>query len=123
MTAKKLKIVYDGDCPFCSRYARLVRLSENFQVELVNARSASLNANDYTDQDIDLNEGMVVDLDGQSYHGADAIWLLSTLSSRYGIWNRLLANMFASRSRARLCYPILRFGRNATLFVLGREPI
>ena len=33
-------IIYDGQCPFCSRYVRLVRLRDSLgQVELVDARN------------------------------------------------------------------------------------
>ena len=36
---QRASIVYDGDCPFCSRYVKLVRLREALgSVDLVNAR-------------------------------------------------------------------------------------
>ena len=66
---------------------------------------------------------MVVELDGEAWYGAEAVWLMSSLSSRSGRWNRLLAAIFASRQRSKLLYPVMRFGHRVTLFLLGREPL
>lgn len=115
-----LRIVYDGDCPFCSRYVRLVRLRENFKVELIDARTSPDVAARYGR---DLNEGMIADIDGDIHHGSDAVWMLSLLSSRSGFWNRLMAAVFSSRRLARLVYPVLRLGRWLTLRALGRRPL
>lgn len=109
---RPLRIVYDGECPFCSRYVQLVRLREEFEVELVDARREPEKAKRYG---LDLNEGMIVDLDGQVHHGAEAVWLLSTLSRRPGLFSR--------RPIAEALYPVLRLGRRLTLRALGRKPI
>ena len=36
----RVRVVYDGDCPFCSAYARLTRLRQRHEVDLVDAREA-----------------------------------------------------------------------------------
>ena len=107
----QIRIIYAGECPFCSRYVRLVRLKQNFLVEPIDARSDPSFVNSYAEKGMDLDQGMVVDFGERSYHGADAMWLLSGLSSGAGIWNRLLAKIFGSHLRATLYYPVLRFGR------------
>ena len=34
-----MKIIYDGECPFCSKYVRLIQLKKTIgYVELINAR-------------------------------------------------------------------------------------
>jgi predicted DCC family thiol-disulfide oxidoreductase YuxK len=117
---RPLRIVYDGDCPFCSRYVRLVRLRENFDVELIDARMQPETARRYS---LDLNEGMIADVDGDVHHGSDAVWMLSLLSSDSGTMNRILAWLFSSRTVARLLYPFMRLGRRLALFSLGRRPL
>jgi len=117
---RSVRIVYDGACPFCSRYVRLVRLREQFAVELVDARQEPERAGAYG---LDLNEGMIVDVDGVPHHGDAAVWILSTISSRVGLWNRMLAALLSSPGRAKFFYPILRLGRGMTLRALGRKKL
>jgi predicted DCC family thiol-disulfide oxidoreductase YuxK len=107
-----LNIVYDGDCPFCSSYVALLRLRETYDVRLVDARKDPVFAARYG---LDLNEGMIVDLDGTVHHGARAISLLARLS---GTISPLRSELVAS-----VVYPLLRFGRNVALKVLGRSRI
>ena len=107
-----LTIVYDGQCPFCSGYVQLVRLRERVGVVLVDARREPERAAAYG---LDLNAGMIADLDGVVHHGAAAVSLLSSLSRRPGplAWAPL----------TRMVYPLMRYGRQATLRVLGRSPL
>lgn len=123
MTRQAVTIVYDGDCPFCSRYVHMARLTDNFDVELIDARTSPVTVARYKDLGIDLNEGMVIELEDRLFFGAEAAWLLARLTKPEGLWNRLVTGTLASRSRARWCYPVLRLGRNISLMALGRRPI
>jgi predicted DCC family thiol-disulfide oxidoreductase YuxK len=107
-----LHVVYDGDCPFCRSYVSLLRLREQYDVHLVDARQEPAFAAQYG---LDLNAGMVVELDGKVFHGADAISLLSRLS-----W---IPGPLSSKRFSRFVYPILRLGRNIALRVLRRSPL
>jgi predicted DCC family thiol-disulfide oxidoreductase YuxK len=109
---RRLRIVYDGDCPFCRRYVARLRLPDGFDVDLVDARRAPEAARSYG---LDLNEGMIADLEGEVHHGADAVSLLARLSERPG--------PLARRGVARALYPLMRLGRHMTLRLLGRKPI
>jgi len=112
MAKAPLHIIYDGDCPFCSGYVALLRLREQYDVRLVDARKEPEVAARYG---LDLNEGMVVELDGKVHHGARAISLLARLS---GTLSPLRSEQVASA-----VYPFFRFGRNVALKVLGRSQI
>lgn len=107
---QQLTVVYDGQCPFCSGYVQLVRLRERVSVVLVDARREPGRAAAYG---LDLNAGMVADLDGVVHHGAAAVTLLSRLSRQPGplAWAPL----------ARMLYPVMRLGRQASLKILGRS--
>lgn len=117
-------IVYDGECPFCSRYVAMLRLKKALgAVRLLNARDggpivAALVANGF-----DLDEGMALILDGRVYHGADCVNRLALLSTGSGLFNGLNATIFRSPTLSRLFYPGLRAGRNAALRLLGRKRI
>lgn len=117
-----LTIHYDGDCPFCSRYVALVRIRKAAgPVHLANLRDDPTTRARFEAQGHDLDEGMIVETAGRVYHGADAINMISLMSSRSGVLNRLVATVLSVSLLARLLYPLLRAGRNAALFFLGRR--
>jgi predicted DCC family thiol-disulfide oxidoreductase YuxK len=109
---KPLRIVYDGECPFCASYVSLLRLRERYAVRLIDARTEPEPARAYG---LDLNEGMIVDLDGDVFHGARAVAVLSRLSKGWAV--------LGSDRVADAVYPWLRRGRNLALRLLGRKPL
>ncbi len=118
------RIYYDGECPFCTRYTALLRLRESVrQVDLVNVREDVASRKVLEAAGYDLDQGMVLDLDGKRYAGADAMHMLSLLSTGSGIFNRIMAAVFSVNWLVQLLYPMLRAGRAVTLFALGRERI
>lgn len=120
-----VRIIYDGACPFCRAYVSLVRLLEAAgPVELIDARRHPVVvACDLHRNGIDLNHTMAVQYGGRTYAGAEAVQMLSLLSSGTGPVNRIMAGMLRDRRRARLFYPVLRTGRNLTLRLLGRTKL
>jgi len=114
-------LVYDGDCPFCSRYVGLLRLRQALgPVTLINAREPHAIVERLRARGVDLNEGMAL-VDGDRIsHGQDCIHELALMTTQSGLFNRLNAAIFRSRRASALLYPVLRAGRNATLRLLGR---
>src|SRR4029079_19609724 len=117
----ELVIIYDGECPFCSRYVELVRLREAVgSVRLLNARETAVEeVRELHKLGYDLNEGMIAKYQGRIYHGADCVNLLARLSTESGTINRINRALFVPQVMSRLLYPLLRFGRNLTLRCLG----
>lgn len=117
-------IIYDGDCPFCRAYTRLLRLQQtNGPVEMLSARSDDPRIQAYWQQGYDLNAGMLVVLNKQVYAGADAMHVLASCSSGSDFFNRLHHAVFSSRRLAATLYPILKLGRRITLWVLRVPPL
>ncbi len=125
LQSKRLKpevmlIIYDGACPFCSAYVRLLRLREQTAaVELLNARDADARIAHYQQQGYDLDQGMLVVMGDAVYAGPDAIHMLAACSTRSGWFNRCNVWIFSSRGRSRLVYPLLKAGRRIALLMLG----
>ncbi len=111
-----LLIIYDGACPFCTAYVRLLRLRETFAVELLSARSDDARVSHYLDLGYRLDEGMLVVTGGMVHAGADAMNLLAAFSAPAGWLNRVQRFVFARRWLSRLLYPWLRAGRRAVLW-------
>jgi predicted DCC family thiol-disulfide oxidoreductase YuxK len=117
-------LLYDGECPFCTRYVRYARFRESAgPVRLVDARGGGPEAALARARGLDLDEGMVLSLDGQLYHGGDALNVMALLSTKSGAFNSVNAALFRSPRVAQVAYPLLRAGRNATLRLLGRRRI
>ena len=121
---REVLLVYDKECPACNFYSKLVRINESVGVlKLVNAREQSTTMDIITAAGLDIDQGMVLILDDQIYYGDDAIHMLSLLSTRSGIFNRLTYYVFRSGSVAKFLYPLLRSCRNLLLKLLRKSKI
>ena len=117
-------LLYDEDCPFCSRYVRLIRLKKSVgDLLLVNARHPSPYRDEVQNAGLDINDGMTLKYGQQLYHGDACIHMLALLSTRLNAVNKLNAWLFKSPARAKLLYPLLRAGRKFLLWLLGRKMI
>lgn len=115
-----LEIYYDGECPFCSAYVRMLNLRRSVgEIELIDARSGDPRVRAILRDGMDLDEGMAVRHGARLYHGAEAVQLLSVLSEGRGVMRALLR----SPRRAAVLYPLLRAGRRVVLRAMGRRPL
>ena len=126
LVADKAWLVYDGECPACRNYARLLDARESVgELILVDAREGGAVVDEIRRLGYDLNAGMVLKMNGRRYFGAEALSVLASLSARrggfgFGAVNRAL---FASPRAARVGYPLMKAGRRALLKVLGKQPL
>jgi predicted DCC family thiol-disulfide oxidoreductase YuxK len=117
-------IVYDGECPFCSRYVALLRLKAAFgDIKLVDARTDHPAVRRLVAAGIDLDEGMALIQGDRIFHGDDCMHRLALMSTPSTLFNRMNAAIFSSPAASRILYPYLRAGRNAALALLGRKKI
>lgn len=117
-------IIYDGHCPFCTAYTNLLRLRDAIgPVSVIDARTRPDIVAELNSLKLDIDKGMVVQHGNQIYFGGDAVHILSALTTRSGIWNRMVAAIFGRKRLAQLLYPVLRAGRNLTLRLMSRQAI
>lgn len=117
---RRVQLVYDRQCPACDYYCHLVRIRRSVgELELIDARAAGPLMDEITARGLDIDQGMVLKLEGQLFYGADAIHVLGLLGSRAGVFNRASYWVFRSPGRARALYPVLRACRNLLLKALG----
>ncbi len=116
--SEPIYIVYDGDCPFCSAYVRMLRLRDAIgEVVLLDARQPHAVVDELRRSGVDFDEGMAVSVGGRVFHGAEAIHWLSVMTTPSRTINGLFAWVMRSKTCARIAYPILRAGRNLALFL------
>ncbi|MFY3433568.1 DCC1-like thiol-disulfide oxidoreductase family protein [Achromobacter mucicolens] len=115
-------LLYDGDCPFCANYVRMMRLRKAAgPIAILNMRDHPELAAHHRAQGYDLNQGMLLHLDGRDYWGADAIHRLALLSTGSDVFNRLNATIFSNACLSKALYPFMRTGRSLTLALLGKK--
>ncbi len=117
-------LVYDKQCPACDFYCNLVRIrSDVGDLQLIDARDGGPVMEQITRAGLDIDQGMVLKVGSELYYGSDAIHVLSSMSTRAGLFNRLAYWTFRSRRLARVLYPALRALRNLLLKLLGKTKI
>ena len=122
--AEEVLLVYDWECPVCNIYCRLVRVRPAVgRLRLVNARESTVALQEITRGGLDIDQGMVVKIDGHLYYGSDAIHALARISSRSDIFNRLTYYIFRSSRLSKILYPCLRTCRNLLLKAMGKTKI
>ncbi len=116
----KVVVVYDGGCPFCSDYVRYQELRAAAEtVELVDARTDAGALARYEIDPIDLEDGMVVIVDGAYHRGDAAVHQLSHLSrTPRNWWIAVVAALSRSALVSRVLYPFLKLGRRLALAIL-----
>ena len=120
----KTYIVYDGECPFCSRYVSFLRFREAVgPVLLVNARDDHPVVRHVEERGVVLDREMALVHGGYIYSGHDCINRMALMSTASGAFNRMNAFIFASARISSLVYPPMRMFRNLTLRLLGKRPI
>src|ERR1700730_11850732 len=121
---KRVRLLYDGECPFCSRYVRLLRLKRQVELlELLNGREHPDLVEEFRRQGKDVNAGMIVVIDREVYHGDEAMTVLAALSTRSDNFNRVNARLFNSPAIARVLYPLLVALRRLVLLAMRRKLI
>ena len=123
----KASLIYDGECPFCSRYVQLLRLRQHLDLQLIDADQHPDIYPRLLAEGMDLDKGMVLKihegLATQTYHGAACVEQLALLSSASDRFNRINSAVFRQSARSALIYQVLVTARNLLLWLLRRKPL
>lgn len=117
-------LVYDGDCPFCSRYADYVEtLAAVPALRLISARTLCPEVLAALAAGFDLDRVMVLRLEGRWFAGEAAMAELAGRAQRHRRRNRLVARVLTLPLLGAAFYRALVAGRLLTLRLLGRGRI
>lgn len=116
-------IIYDGACPFCSAYAKFLRLQQSVgPVELLSARADDPRVGHYANLGYALDEGMLVVTGDQVHAGSNAVHWLALHSPADSLTEKLYCVIFRRSALARLLYPLAKLARRGW-FALLRRPL
>ncbi len=117
-------LIYDGECPFCRRYADFAALSRAFPgLRLISAREPHVEVCAAWKAGFDLNRDMVLHVNGKWYAGEKAILRLAEAAHHNRFRNGMLRRLFGSNRHARRLYDMLVAGRLLFLRLAGRKPL
>jgi predicted DCC family thiol-disulfide oxidoreductase YuxK len=117
-------LLYDKECPFCDAYIRMTKIKElGCNISLLDARDHLDLVEEFYKKELDINKGMILNFNNTIYFGSHAIYVLALLSTPNNFFNRVNKFVFQYKVLASLLYPILRVGRRATLYLLGKDTI
>ena len=92
-------------------------------MRLQDARDETGEVRALTAQGYDLNQGMVVKVGETIHYGADAMHLLSLMTTPVGFFNRLVFVLSRSPRSSKIFYPVFRSLRLLLLRIIGVKPI
>jgi predicted DCC family thiol-disulfide oxidoreductase YuxK len=107
--------VYDGECPICTRAAEALRIKQRYgTLHTLDAREASADPliAEINRLGLDLDEGMVIYLDGKFFYGKDALKFIASHGDSKNIFMAVFKGLFWSTGVSTLMYPWLRGTRN-----------
>lgn len=118
-------LLYDGECPVCSAYVAMSRLRElHPRLKVLNARSEPALVAELRGRGYEINEGMVLCLDGVIHFGPEATRMIALLGRSFASpWRRTALGLIGTAPWARALYPWLNRARGALLRLLRRGPI
>lgn len=108
----------------CSAYCKALAIRQlDSSFEIVNARQYHPILEIINEMGFNMDEGFVLKIGSEYFHGADAIHRLALISTGAGTFNRLNYLIFKSSYLSSILYPLLRTGRNIVLRLLGRKKL
>ena len=111
----KIKLFYDKECPFCNSYSNYIKLKEEYELELINAREQKKQINNLKEKGFDINDGFIIKIDEKDiYQGVNAIDFLNNLSQD----KIYFPNNYFFRN---IVYPIIKQFRKVLLLIYKKK--
>lgn len=117
---QKLTLYYDKQCPFCSKYANLLKLKENFEITLKDARENQSKISLICEH-LNINDGFIVVYKDDCFQGAKALAFLNSAVDKTTFLGKLhfffrYDNLFSNS-----LYKLFFILRKIILFILGKN--
>ena len=124
METSEVTIIYDEECPFCADFVALNNLRKSgYLVRLVNARENEDELVSDLSAKYNLDDGMIVIVDGSVLYGAAAAMFIAASYSRRGIRSAMYALLLSNKHMALAVYPVLVALRKFFFRIIGKNLI
>ncbi len=117
-------LLYDGECPVCSRFVAMARLRHAApNIQVLNARQQPALVAHFLDAGMNVNDGMIIRVNDVVYYGDDALVMISSLGDGDSLFSKLMLKLFSSPRLSRHIYPTPVRGRKLLLRLLGKTEL
>lgn len=117
-------VLYDGECPVCSRYVAFTNLRTAApQIAVIDARDRPDLVSLYRAKGIEINEGMIIKVGDLVLDGSAAFAMINQLSKPNSRAATFALKLLSGKTTSALLYPVLALGRRGLLRLLRRELI
>ena len=121
---KLIKIIYDGECPFCKDFVKLQDLKKKgYDLNLINARDKNNPLIIELKKNYNLDEGMIVIKDQEILYGDEAAAFVLGSYDGKKIRGKIYSAILKNSSFAKISYPILTFLRKLFLKLINKKLI
>ena len=117
---QKITLYYDKQCPFCSKYANLLKLKENFEITLKDARE-NLSEMSFVCGNLNINDGFIVVYKNDCFQGSKALAFLNSAIDKTTILGKLHFFFAYETVFSKFLYKILFILRKVILFILRKD--
>ena len=121
MEESKLIFIYDGECPFCNHFAELLELKSKIKnISILDGRKNPVLIKDLLKKGYDLDNGAILLMDENIFHGAEAINTICKLINKPSSkLLEILSKTFKSSKRTKFLFPFLVRARRLALISKG----
>ena len=117
---QKITLYYDKKCPFCSKYANPLKLKENFEITLKDARE-NLSEMSFVCGNLNINDGFIVVYKNDCFQGSKALAFLNSAVDKDTLLGKLHFVFRYDNIFSKILYKILFILRKIILFILRKD--
>jgi predicted DCC family thiol-disulfide oxidoreductase YuxK len=112
-------IYYDGECPYCKSYQKVIDIKKKYSFELKDARLHPLEISNLKDQGYKIEDGILMIFKDEIFQGAQALRRIDLLIEKKTTISKLYALIIRLPFFANIMYPIVKIIRIVTLKIMG----
>ena len=117
---QKLTLYYDKQCPFCSKYANFLKLKENFEITLKDARENQFEIS-LICGNLNINDGFIVIYKNDCFQGSKALAFLNSAVDKTTLLGKLHFFFRYDNLFSNLLYKLFFILRKIILFILDKN--
>ena len=116
-------IYYDGECPYCVSYQKVIDIKKKYSFEIKDARLHPKEIANFKDQGYKIEDGILMIFKDEIIQGAEALRRIDLLTEKRTTISKLYALIIRLSFFGYIIYPLVKIIRIITLKIMGIKRI